>query len=157
MNRPERDLDVRRQVAGRGGDGLAAVGEALPRGGAILTLCVAAALLSCDAKSEPRCTIVTDGTQEIFVHERAHCLGWEHPPFEVAYPPKKFRHDFPGRLTVIPCGGSPKNLPKGTVVVKGCKSALKMCRKMWAERGIDMSANASSPNWNYVSGCQFFE
>ena len=126
----------------------------------LLTLAVAASLLSCDdgARGAGVCTIVTDGMRDTFEHERAHCNGWTHAPFEVAYPPKRYLHDFPGRLTVIPCGGrAPKGLPKGTIVVKGCKSPLKQCRKMWAARGTDVSDGISSGNWAYVAGCQFFE
>jgi hypothetical protein len=105
-----------------------------------------------------RCTIVTDGTRKVFVHERAHCNGWVHAMFEVADPPSGYVHDYAGRLTVIQCGGRHQHkAPPGTVFVPGCESVMEQCRKMWAERGIDISSYASMPYYNYVSGCQFFE
>jgi len=121
-------------------------------------LAAAATLVSCDGSTSSRCTIVTDGTREVFEHERAHCMGWDHEPFEVAAPPRSYRHDFPGHLTVIQCSGSKRHkAPAGTTFVKGCRSAKNMCIKMWAERGYDNSAYAASYNYQYIAGCQFSE
>jgi hypothetical protein len=91
-----------------------------------------------------RCTIVYDGTRAGYDHEYAHCLGWSHPTFAVATPPRKYRSmPYDGDLTVIECG-------RGLA----CKDAGKRCYAMWRAQGIEPSAyNAPSPS--QLMGCQF--
>lgn len=124
---------------------------------ALTTLALVGTLLSCDIGRGAACTIVTDGTREVFRHELAHCNGWSHDEFVESWPPSAFVHSFPGRLTIIQCGGGKRHhAQEGAIFVPGCKSALRQCRQIWAERGIDTSVGRASGNWGNVVGCQFF-
>jgi hypothetical protein len=130
----------------------------LKRAPTLTVLALAGVLLSCDeGGSAAVCTIVTDGTRSVFIHERAHCNGWTHQAFQAIEPPNSFRHDFEGRLTVYQCSrGKQHKAPIGTVFHR-CRSAGATCKQMWKARGVDLKQYASMPNYNDVSGCQFDE
>ena len=89
----------------------------------------------------PVCTIVTDGSQTVYWHERAHCLGWVHAPFTYAVPPAYYRGmALNAELVVIKCGRK-----------HACKSVRKMCFQLWGE---DQSDYANQPGYQNFNGCQ---
>lgn len=48
------------------------------------------------------CTIISNGILSNYMHELAHCNGWNHPPFEQGVqPPMEYVYKYPGALRVI--------------------------------------------------------
>lgn len=113
---------------------------------ALIALFVAVVIGATMRGMEPRCTIVTDGSREVYIHEVAHCLGWTHEPFTYAEPPKGYVHAYSGRLTVIKCGRK-----------YACKSVAQQCSALWANEGKDMSEYRHTSAWKTFNGCQVFQ
>lgn len=67
---------------------------------------LAALFLTCEQTRSADCVIVTDGSLAVYMHELAHCNGWNHPTFEAGHePPAEYVHDFTdGKLTVYQTG-----------------------------------------------------
>ena len=101
-------------------------------------------VLAAPSCGRPSCTIVYDGSRHFYLHELAHCNGWDHPPFEVADPPAAYVHEFDGDLTVIKCGRR-----------HACKSVRKRCLALWEEHGVSVDAYRDKPGWSQLRGCSF--
>lgn len=73
------------------------------------------------------CTIVTDGSPEVYWHEVAHCNGWWHEPFAPDLdPPEFYVFPYEGKLIHL--------MPEGEETVAS------ICQRLWKERGIVATA-----------------
>lgn len=98
--------------------------------------------LTTQAYAGKTCTIVTNGTHEIFIHELAHCNSWRHEPFDTTtYPPPQYVHAYAGRLIVIMsqrddrATRNDRTHIKAEISVSG-KSVATLCATLWERRGI---------------------
>ena len=113
-----------------------------------------AALFMCSPAWSESCTVVTDGTIEIYFHELAHCNGWVHAPFQIgAEPPLELLHDFRGKLNIIISGHDDFETllaaQTGADIVLSSRPVIEICRRLWKERSID----ASTVGRNRIIGC----
>lgn len=104
------------------------------------------------------CTVVTDGTIEVYMHELAHCNGWEHPPFKPGYdPPAKFVHPFNGELTVYLAGQDYADMMSTMdyaqmgvkFILMPNRSPPQMCALLWKQNDV----SAAKDDVDRVIGC----
>lgn len=89
-----------------------------------------------------RCIVVTNGTKAVLNHEKAHCAGWTHEPFEYAAPPPELIDAYTGEIEIIKCGRKYQ-----------CKSVQKRCFALWREYGYDYQTFAGKPGYRTFNGC----
>ena len=105
------------------------------------------------------CTIVTNGTIEIYEHELAHCNGWKHEPFSrVIEPPAEYVHPYAGTLTIIMSGHDdwltrtdPTLIGVGYAIKVTSRPVAQLCAKLWREHGI--SEEVYAMYLNDILGC----
>jgi hypothetical protein len=112
------------------------------------TLLIAAATLPLEGTERRRCTIVTNGTVEVYLHELAHCNGWSHPQFTAGqWPPPEYLIDYPGQLTIIMSGADDivtrLDTKASTEIVVTDEKVSVICSRLWTGKGIDISTHAS--------------
>lgn len=109
----------------------------------------ALALLASPAMAS--CVIITDSTVASFVHELAHCNGWNHPdsaPWDIRVP-RRYIHAYPGPITItITDGGSPRAIAR----VAQSNAKIKVSRRDAASLCADYGASWSFP----IVGCAPF-
>jgi hypothetical protein len=107
------------------------------------------------------CTIVTDGTIEVYWHELAHCNGWDHKPFERGHePPASYVHDFNGPLTVYLTGHGMGQITtmnyaqfNAKIILAPDRTVPQLCGALWKQHGVI----AAQKDINSLIGCSIRE